>query len=260
MRKGALGMAYAKLLSDIIAEAGLSINEVAEKCAEYGEAISASYISALKHEKKSPPTDKVSRALAKACGQPENLLVIEAYIENAPVEFKPVFDLMHKTIILVLKAATAFPFSFTKKAWGAKLDNLTLAALIQVYNQQQNKIEETPNDPILAEFKAAEHDADITNKDPIIMPDDSMSPLIPQGSEVIFETFFNYQDYKNGDIICYQKNGRGEEIYVRQFTFLDDGHTQIVASAHNNQYKPEFLNMDDLLILGKATGVSIKLK
>lgn len=251
-------MNYAKLLSDIISESGLSINEVAEKCAEYGEAITASYVSALKNNKKSPPSDKVSRALAKACGQSENLLVIQAYIENAPEEFDSIFDEMRNTIISVLKIST-LPFAVkNKKAWKAKFQNLPLSVLIQEYSDIK-KPKDTAKKPLDAVFNAADNELEIEKAELVIMPDDSMSPIIPQGSEISPEVFFNYKDYQNGDIICYKK-ANCDDVYVRQITFLNGEHTQMVASAYNQRFAPEIISVNDILILGKITQILVRLK
>ena len=87
-------MPYTKLLNDLIEKSGLSIKEIAERCSENKQDVTAAYISQLRNaENKRIPSDEMSRALAIACNAKyENVLVIESYFDKAPIEMQSIIN------------------------------------------------------------------------------------------------------------------------------------------------------------------------
>ncbi len=74
-----------ELIENLVNNSGLTHKEIANKCKEYGEPITANYISILKNDPSKTPSDNVGIALAKACGAKyENIIVVQAYIDRAP--------------------------------------------------------------------------------------------------------------------------------------------------------------------------------
>lgn len=89
-------MKYADLLDKLIQQSGITAKDLAQKCQDLGIDITPSYISLLRNkEKNRVPSDDVSIALAKALGKPDNYLVLEGYLEAAPIELKQAIENMY---------------------------------------------------------------------------------------------------------------------------------------------------------------------
>ena len=94
-------MPYTKLLNRLIDDSGYSIKEIAERCTENGVKVTPAYISTLRNDTNNrTPSDNMSRALAKACNaKSEDILVVEAYVDNAPKEFAGLINLIRQTMV-----------------------------------------------------------------------------------------------------------------------------------------------------------------
>ena len=100
-------MPYAKLLNQLIEESGMTAKDVAQKCADHGVSITPSYLSMLRNGAgKRMPSDEVSRAIAKALGKDEDLLVVERALDEAP-------EPITKALQYILRIATAEIFGLT---------------------------------------------------------------------------------------------------------------------------------------------------
>lgn len=91
-------MDYFNLLTKIIKKAGLTYEKATERCEDYGESYNLNYISTNKNRGSIPP-DNFSRAIAKVCGQNEDLLVTQAFYDKSPKAYKDMFN----SIIVIVK-------------------------------------------------------------------------------------------------------------------------------------------------------------
>lgn len=78
-------MNYTEMLNKIISESGMSQKEICDKCEEYGEKVTTSYLSGLKTNQGKMAGEEISRAIAKACNTKySEILVVQAYLDKCP--------------------------------------------------------------------------------------------------------------------------------------------------------------------------------
>ncbi len=258
-------MPYSKLLSNLIESANLSIKEVAIKCKEYGVIITASYISMIKNSNdKKIPSDDVSRALAKACGA-ENVesLVIEAYIDKAPKEFKGFLEnyrqiLLESTLMLFtnhlgdddLKAITKSMNEMSLSELILKSDNLKQNLNFEKMTGSNNTNFEMTKD-------LAKAINDLREPEGFIIKDNSMYPIISKGS-MVNQLVLPLEEYQNGDILLVVISGSKKAI-CRKCFFLDEPRTKVALMAYDQEIDTENYNIKDIAILGKAKRIITEL-
>ncbi|NEZ94243.1 hypothetical protein EXM69_20475 [Clostridium botulinum] len=79
-------MTYNELLSSYIKNSGLTLRKISNECEQIGISVDPSYISKLQTGKMPPPSEEISRALARVCGGDINKLVTLGYIGKAPIQ------------------------------------------------------------------------------------------------------------------------------------------------------------------------------
>lgn len=258
-------MAYTELLNEVINQSGLTVKEIAERCTANGVKVTAAYISTLRNDTKNrTPSDEMSRAIAKACGwKDENALVIEAYIDNAPPEFKGVFDFIREMFVHTF--ASIFENSLTEdaaKAYKEQLERIPMCELIRELGKPidsmnfekqfgtMNMSAHTESDGIKAEITAKQAVGfDVT--------DDSMYPTMPKGSKATLE-YCDLDKYKDGDILAYIEKNTTALMY-RKAAFLNEQHTQVAMFPMNSDFQTKTYNVEDITILGKVTQVITKI-
>ncbi|WPS85655.1 S24 family peptidase (plasmid) [Brevibacillus halotolerans] len=82
-------MTYAKLLSSYIEKSGLSLSQISTLLKERDFSTDKGYISKLQNGKVPPAGEDLSRALAEVTGNDSEKLVMEGYVEKAPIEVRP---------------------------------------------------------------------------------------------------------------------------------------------------------------------------
>lgn len=245
-------MPYAELLSKKIEEKEFSIKEVALKCKEYGQNITASYISIIKNpDNKKIPSDEVSRALAKVLEVNENLFVMEAYADKAPEEFKVFFEdykaLIAQSITMVYSNAVTNEEMDTVLI---NLEHLPIAELILLSSslkQSFSKMEGGFN--TITKLTDENSKIIMELKEPAGIPvtDDSMFPILQKGSEVTLEAKDNYE---NGDILCFIK-GKSKEMIFRKCFYANEKKTKLNFISINSNLS-ETLDIKDVKILGRV--------
>ena len=94
-------MPYAALLDSLIKDSGMTAKEIAQKCNALGVEITPSYLSLLRNESRNRvASDDISIALAKVLGKPDDYLVLERYMDEAP-------DLLKQAIYKIFRASTS---------------------------------------------------------------------------------------------------------------------------------------------------------
>ena len=63
----------------------------------------------------------------------------------------------------------------------------------------------------------------------------------------------DFEEYKTGDVICCFKNGEKKKIIARKIVV--DKTKQITLLPINNEYNPEIVSLDDIVIMGKVKKV-----
>ncbi len=252
-------MAYTQLLNSIIEQSGLTVKEIAEKCVNMGVDVTPAYISTLRNDKNNrTPSDKVSRALAEACNcQHKNILVVEAYLQNAPQEFNGLMEMLRGLVItsgmsMIENRLTTQDI----KEVDEMLKSFPMAELICDMSKEQvmNGIKKGYGS---FNLKASKQLDDIKIKQeitPIGLPitDNGMSPIIKANDLVTIETL-NFDEYKTGDIVYCFKNGEKKKAFARKIIIYDK--KQITLLPINNEYSPEIVSINDIVIMGKVKKV-----
>lgn len=240
-------MDYHELLLKTLDGSKLKDAEVHRRCSDNGVPFNDNYISMLRSDKKRTASDEISRAIAIVCGQPEDLLVFQKYYDNAPPEYRQVFDNLREQLAAILTVITASQSDAEKiDAIYNTVNNLSIAELITALS-----------DIDMEKFRAAIDSISPTaalNACQCGYPvqDDAMAPIIPQGAVVFTCAYENWLEYKDGDIFCFHKFG-DEAFYIREVQFLNDEHTEFRTLPRNNGYPKEIFKKDaDIFLYGKV--------
>lgn len=252
-------MAYTQLLNSIIEQSGLTVKEISERCVKMGVDVTPAYISTLRNDKNNrTPSDKVSRALAEACNcEHKNILVVEAYLQNAPQEFNGLMEMLRGFIITSGMSMIENRLTTQDvKEVDEMLKSFPMAELICDMSKEQvmNSIKKGYGS---LNIKASKQFEDIKIKQEVIpiglpITDNGMSPLIKSNDLVTIEAL-DFEEYKTGDVICCFKNGEKKKIIARKIVV--DKTKQITLLPINNEYNPEIVSLDDIVIMGKVKKV-----
>lgn len=260
-------MSYTLLLNQLIENSGLTVKEIAEKCKEYGQDITPSYISTLRNNKNNrTPSDDVSIAIAKACNVEkgyENLLVVEAYIDTAPKEIKAVIELLKE--ITVNASIGMFENKVTtqqRKVIRKMLDDMPMSRFIIELTTDKVKSTLKKNAGTLKlESKDVFTDTDITIRHEIApvgftVSDNGMYPTISKGDMVNIE-LKETKDYKTGDTILLKKKDKKADFLARKIVIGNK--KEITLIPINSEYSAETVRIEDIVILGAITQIIRKL-
>lgn len=223
-------MNYYELLNKMVRECDLTHKKITENCQEYGVKINPSYISKLRSGKQAPASDEVNIALAKACGfedQIENIL-FEAYLEKSPIFIKDfllnVSNYFREVNIATLRTQTA---DDTVPLIEGQIEQCTSYEIIKksidnigLLNKTKQKQDET-----------------------LTMLDDSMEPVIRQGSTIYLEGF---REWRDGDLFVVKVNGI---CTVRACFFIEN---TVLLVPQKNKFKTIKVNYEAFECIGKV--------
>lgn len=200
-------MPYAKLLNNLIEESGITAKDVAQKCADCGVSITPSYLSMLRNGAgKRMPSDEVSRAIAKALGKDENLLVVERALDEAP-------EPITKALQYILRISTAAVFGLTgndltpemQALMDEQIRKMPLSESVLQLAQQTN-LPQFDKDTFGATMQTADGSTtmNVTAAPEFVIDTDAMQPIIGKGDRVRLQA---EQQYKAGDIVAFHRDG-----------------------------------------------------
>lgn len=246
-------MPYAKLLNQLIEESGMTAKDVAQKCTDYGVSITPSYLSMLRNGAgKRMPSDDVSRAIARALGKDENLLVVERALDEAP---EPITKALH----YILRITTASMFGLTgndltpemEALMNEQIQKMPLSESVLQLAQQTN-LPQFTKDSSGAMMQNADGTVTVNVIAPaeFVVDTDAMQPIIGKGDRVRIQ---GGQQYKAGDIVAFEWNG----IECRRMEIID-GHTVLVPFERGFEILP--YNPKKQRILGHVITVTKDIK
>lgn len=260
--KGSDFMPYAQLLNTIIENSNLTVKEIAEKCKEFDVDITPAYISTLRNEKTNrTPSDKVSRAITMACNYAnKDALIIEAYLDNAPEPIKKFFSIMKQSIApLTLGAFDNKLTSQQKREFNAVIDEMSMADFIAEFSTQKIDYEKSKG---LDMKIISDDEIKITNEIKQALgfdvADNGMSPLISKGDKVQV-SLIKTEEIKTGDIICYAKKEKPSNQFVRKVV-VSKSTKEFTFLPINNDFTPEVIKIEDIIIIGKVVRVTSEIK
>ena len=247
-------MAYKEMLEKIMNEKKLTNTEVIAKCREQGIEISETYFSRIKNNKKNPPSEEVSRAIANACNVDERLLVIEGYIDKSPKEIQEAF----KTINFMAKSSTAKLFKIIKKgdmkALQEYLDTQPVSdTVIEILDSKEQYIEFLENNYTF-ESLGNGLALSMSLKEPVAIniEDDAMLPILQKGDKVEFEVKTNY---KRCDIVLI-KMKKSKQILAR---YIHKVNNTFILVPTNSEYKDIICNEEDFTVMGRVNNIIRKI-
>lgn len=260
--KGSDFMPYTQLLNSIIDKSGLTVKEIAERCKGLNVDITPAYISTLRNAKTNrTPSDKVSRAIAKACNYTNTeALVIEAYLDGAPKPVKKFFDVIKKSIApMTLGVFDNKLTSQQKIEFNTIIDEMPMADFVSEFSKKEIDYEK----PMGTDMKIISNDeikltSEIKQALGFDVADNGMSPLINKGDKVQV-SLIKADKIKTGDIICYAKNEKPSNQFVRKVV-VSKSKKEFTFLPINNDYTPEIINAEDIIIIGKVVRVIAEIK
>lgn len=239
-------MSYHKMLSNMIKNSRFTLKEIVEKCKQEGISIDPSYISKLQSTSQPPASDEVNIALAKVCGIDPDELLFEAYMEKAPDMIRDLITELIKFVKGFMKYAMlqGLPQEMVSLIEQEIKSYSDLYWLKQMSGENLSKMFDSMSNPDTAGiFEEEGHKVVINPYFGISMPDNSMSPLIPDGSKLQLD---EPDDLNNGDIVVAVVK---DQYMIRRYVPID---SKIILIAENTSFEPLTFSKKNLKILGKV--------
>jgi len=250
-------MPYTKLLNQLIDKSGLTVKEIAERCNEQGQPITASYISVLRREANGRvPSAEVSQALEAVLGAQKDALVLEGYLDGAPETLKQALRTMQGIVFeFALRAIDkAIPIgeiereNIRSQVEEMPLSQLVLEVCLQPLPMFDGNImtsSEQSEDGQINVNMSANLDFPIT--------DSSMQPVLPEGSKAKLKL---QEEYRSGDIVMVMNMGGGDMLY-RKLYDTKDGARMLVPL--NPAFDVMEFDPGSMLIFGRVEAVVTQL-
>jgi len=244
-------VAYADTLAKMVRDSGLTLQQISIKCKVYGIDISHSYISKLQNDKQAPPSDKVSEAIAKACGANPEILLYEGYLAKVPDFVRDLLTGLANLARQVTKQLTLPQLPAPMAAmFEQHLDQIPDVELVKEFidNDVLSQINQTT---ILKDYEGADNKVIAAPFAPLPMPDNSMEPLIPVRSRL---ELTEAKELQNGDIVVATTD---ENSYVVR-KYLNNGDSIILAPEAKG-FEPIVFDASEPRIIAKVKAVVINL-
>lgn len=242
-------MSYNQLLKNIVANTNYTQKEICELCkSKYGVTISREYFSRLLNNKCPPPSEDISRTIAKVCNADERLLVIEGYISNAPKEIKDFINQLKS--IQLYEINRVLENEIDKDTFYKTIKELEKepysSFIINFLNMENNLIHIDKNN--LSINTGEDIVFNLYYNQGIKVEDDSMYPLIQMNDNICLLIENNYN---NGEIVALKKNNR-DKILIRQLYNYGNSY---IFTALNKKYEQITVKKTDITILGKVSKI-----
>lgn len=244
-------MEYKELISEMVSKSKLTLREISDKARDRGVSIDPSYISKLQTGKQPPASEEVSRTIAEICNSDPDELIWEGYMEKAPTVIREfinnTLDYYRNLSINLLKQQ--LPKEIVKIAVEDISKKTPLQFIREINKMNLNSLEFDNNSFIIK--------SDI-GEDKIIfanftyqMEDESMSPLIPNGSKV---TIIQKHVFKNGDLAL--MINENNNYLLRRLVLVEDKYFLI---AENKNFETLVYDKEAIKLIGIVDSITYKL-
>lgn len=246
-------MPYASRLNDMIKKSGMTAKEIADKCTENGQAVTASYISILRNDKNQRiPSPEVSAALAAAMGQDENLLVVEGAFDSAHPIIQKAINNISINMALQMQIMTGGKVTpelyHTAKQLAAAMP--VAESIIELAKEpDMNQLNSNTDKNYSFEEHGNQLNFNLVNDNSLEVKDDAMFPMICEGDSVKLR---QVSKYYSGDIIAFYIKEE-QDMQLRQYQELEDGTKLLIPFCA--EYERIVYEDDKILPLGKVTAV-----
>ncbi len=244
-------MKYAELLDQLIQKSGITAKELAEKCQAQGVEITPSYISLLRNkEKNRVPSDDVSIALAKALGKEDNYLVLEGYLEAAPIELKQAIkNLYFQSVVAAAWVAGTALEKDQEQVIKATIEQQPMCEIVLYISQ---KLEAEKYDQAFMSTKVEGNTITLVMPQELNVEDNDMYPLMEKGNKAKLVT---KSEYENGDIVAVSL--KETSIKFRKLQKISEELTLLLA--FNPECETMSFDEKTMVIIGKVDSVTKKL-
>lgn len=244
-------MKYAELLDQLIQKSGITAKELAEKCQTQGVDITPSYISLLRNKEKNRiPSDDISIALAKSLGKADNYLILEKYLEDAPVEVKRAIEVLYYQSVAAAAWVAGVPLEQEQEqAIKTAIIQQPMADIILYISQSIETLNYNQN------FISSNVEG---NNITLVMPqelnveDNDMYPLLEKGNKA---KLIVKDKYENGDIVAISLEDMS--IKFRKLQKISEELTLLLA--FNPECETMIFDEKTVVIIGKVDSVTKKL-
>lgn len=256
-------MSYNERLNQLIDDSGLKLVTIAQRCKSYGVDVQSGYIGILKNSPNKYASDRISQAIAKACGaNDENILVIEHYLDIAPDVIIKTLDLIKETMAEILMLVTSNGFTEAdKEVIKNSISNMQLADFISFINtdeakQSYKKSYNSNNVTTIQEDDTTKIINMLSEPLGIQITDDTMQPTLQKGDRVNFE-ILPIDDLKNNDIVLFYENKNTKKSICRMVYFLNDEKTLVnmIPLSSTGNAKAIVYDINKITIAGKVTRI-----
>lgn len=246
-------MPFKKLLNRILMEKGYTNAEIIKKCNDMGVKIDKSYFARITNERnKIIPSEKIIRAIAKACDTDERKLIVESYIDKAPKEIIDTFKVI-KTMQIMAGMKYIELQNIVKKIDVEKLvEDEPLGDIAIDMLEQYETYEDFLKNGFIYEKINNELGFSVSLKEPQGMPieDDAMSPIIQKGDKVTIQM---KEQYNSSDIVIVKYK---EKIMIRYMCKINN---IIKLFAINKEYKDIIDKKENIEVLACVGNVIRKI-
>ncbi|GGG09655.1 S24 family peptidase [Paenibacillus abyssi] len=233
-------MGYYESLVNMINSSGLTLKEISDKCEDQGVKVAPSYISKLQTKRQAPASDEVNAAIARVCNADIEDFLYESYIEKSPDTVKELHQEIEVWFRGMLKGITEV--TYPDEVAPLILDEQNK---LSGYRMIRHCLKNFP--PTIEDNQRKDHD-DVTGYE-FVMSDDSMEPLLPNGSTL---TVNKNEIAEDGDIIVAVNN---DEIIVRKY-YLVNGECLLTPIKGKDVL---IVQEGELKIMGVVKSVSINI-
>lgn len=242
-------MPYGKLLKKLAKDKKMTYKKISEACSELGEPIAANYIKEVVNGRKRPPSEKKSRAIAKALNVKEELLVLEGYIDKAPKEIKKLLNNIRS--FMTLAGLTSIENSIDKEDYNKLKEYMDKQNVSEFFIDilDEDRVCYIDNTHFNINRENLKLSVDYDNTTFFEISDNSMEPKIEKGSNVTIEV---KSSYINGEIVALKIKGYDKIIY--RMVYFGNG-TITLTPFNDKDYHTITYNREDVEILGKVAKV-----
>jgi len=241
-------MPYAALLDSLIKDSGMTAKDVAQKCNDLGVDVTPSYLSLLRNESRNRvASDDISIALAKVLGKPDDYLVLERYMDEAP-------DMLKQAIYKIFRASTSMVAMMNNMVFTEEqLNALDIAIKQEPFANlitSLNDADYTMSSNKIVSGSMTDDGEQITASINIIpeftVSDNAMYPTIKKGDLVKISPC---DSLNNGDMLAIMSD---ESLICRRYQLIEN---VPMLFSFSNEY-PSMKLDESISLLGKVQAVT----
>lgn len=242
-------MPFSRLLKRIVLDSGKTSKEIIEECEKNGKKVDKAYFSKLLNGKVQPPSEELTRLLARICNYDERQLVVENYFDKAPEEIKQAFyNIKEQVSIGTARMLMGLDDKSIYREIEKALKQEPMADfIVQILDSRDEMINSVQND-FDVNFDEDNLNFNITNPLGITIADNGMYPIVKENDKVLITP---QEKYNINDILLF-KVKKTNEVKAR-YGVNKDNRVELIPI--NKSYNVEKYQDNELIILGRINKI-----